>query len=141
MNRLLKKLYGNKSGYTLAELLVVVAIIGILITVSVPAFTAQIGKARKVANQANLRAARAAAVADYLGNYDNAEESVVYAYDIESGTVMLETSVPSGLNDVAIDEASEKEVYKEIYIRIIAESVSMGTRSSVGREMVLLYAK
>lgn len=37
----------RKKGFTLAELLIVVAIIGVLVTVSVPVFTAQRSKSRR----------------------------------------------------------------------------------------------
>ena len=37
----------NKKGFTLAELLIVVAIIGVLVAVSIPIFTAQLEKARE----------------------------------------------------------------------------------------------
>ena len=56
MKGLMKKVRGNKKGFTLAELLVVVAIVGILVAISIPVFTAQLSKARKATNQANLRA-------------------------------------------------------------------------------------
>ena len=47
MKSLLKKARENKKGFTLAELLVVVAIVGILVAISIPVFTAQLGKARR----------------------------------------------------------------------------------------------
>lgn len=72
----------NKKGFTLAELLIVVAIIGVLVAISIPIFTAQLQKARLATNQANARAAYAAAVAAYLtddkvrgGTYDAGEGS------------------------------------------------------------------
>ncbi|MEE0956328.1 MAG: hypothetical protein U0L49_11025 [Eubacterium sp.] len=49
-----------------AELLIVVAIIGVLAAISIPILTAQLKKARLAANQANTRAAYAAAVAERL---------------------------------------------------------------------------
>ena len=52
----------SKKGFTLAELLVVVAIIGILVSVSIPIFTAQLEKSREATDLANLRSAYAAAV-------------------------------------------------------------------------------
>lgn len=56
----------NRKGFTLAELLIVVAIIGVLVAVSIPIFTAQLKKARLATNQANARAAKAALVATVL---------------------------------------------------------------------------
>ena len=83
MKSLFKKVRGNKKGFTLAELLVVVAIVGILVAISIPVFTAQLSKARKATNLANLRAAKAAAVAEYLTG--EKEGTMYYNYDIASG--------------------------------------------------------
>lgn len=49
----------NKKGFTLAELLVVVAIIGVLVAVSIPIFTGQLEKAREATDLANIRSAYA----------------------------------------------------------------------------------
>ena len=56
----------NKKGFTLAELLIVVAIIAVLVAISIPIFTSQLEKAREATDLANIRAAKAAAVAAYL---------------------------------------------------------------------------
>jgi prepilin-type N-terminal cleavage/methylation domain-containing protein len=56
----------NRKGFTLAELLIVVAIIAVLVAISIPIFHAQLRKARLAANQANGRAAFSAAEAAYL---------------------------------------------------------------------------
>ena len=76
-----KKL-SNKKGFTLAELLVVVAIIAVLVAVSIPIFSAQTKKANLATNQANARAAKAAAVTSVLGG----ETSTVFKYEIKAGT-------------------------------------------------------
>ena len=55
----------DKKGFTLAELLIVVAIIGVLVAVSIPIFTSQLEKSKEATDIANLRAAKAAAVAAY----------------------------------------------------------------------------
>ncbi len=52
----MKKLHKNEKGFTLAELLIVVAIIGVLVAISIPIFTSQLEKAREATDQANLRA-------------------------------------------------------------------------------------
>lgn len=56
----------NKKGFTLAELLVVVAIIGVLVAISIPIFTSQLEKSRDAVTLANLRSAYAEAQASYL---------------------------------------------------------------------------
>ena len=45
----------NKKGFTLAELLIVVAIIAVLAAISIPIFTAQLNKPRVAADEANIR--------------------------------------------------------------------------------------
>ena len=73
----------NKKGFTLAELLIVVAIIAVLVAISIPIFTSQLKKARVAVNQANARAGEAAAYAAYL---DDPSYNLI-AYDIRSGKV------------------------------------------------------
>ena len=49
----------NKKGFTLAELLIVLAILAILIAIAIPVFSAQLENARRQADHANLRSAYA----------------------------------------------------------------------------------
>ena len=56
----------KRNGFTLAELLIVVAIIAVLVAVSIPIFTGQIDKARASTDMANVRAAKAASVTEYM---------------------------------------------------------------------------
>ena len=46
----------NTKGFTLAELLIVVAIIAVLVAISIPVFTSQLHKARVATDWANVRA-------------------------------------------------------------------------------------
>lgn len=124
MKNLLKKFRENKKGFTLAELLVVVAIVGILVAISIPVFTAQLGKARRATNNANLRAAKAAAVSEYLtsDNNDGNTDTITYEYEVKTGTIVDDAAtVPSGSTPLVInDETSiaDNTVYTYIYVTI-----------------------
>lgn len=58
----------NNKGFTLAELLIVVAIIAVLVAIAIPVFTAQLEKAREATDAANLRAAYAVGMAEAISN-------------------------------------------------------------------------
>mgnify|MGYP004597332387 FL=1 len=49
----------KKQGFTLAELLIVVAIIAVLVGIAIPVFTSQLEKAREATDAANIRDAYA----------------------------------------------------------------------------------
>lgn len=62
------KKMNNRKGFTLAELLIVVAIIAVLVAIAIPIFSAQLEKSREATDLANIRSAYATLVADYLNN-------------------------------------------------------------------------
>ena len=61
----------NKKGFTLMEMLIVVAIIVVLVAIAIPVFTGQIEKANQATDAANVRAAYAEAVVSALENDGN----------------------------------------------------------------------
>lgn len=65
MNRAKKKLQGKK-GFTLMEMLIVVAIIAILIAILIPTFSNALDEARIAADTANVRAYYAELMVDYM---------------------------------------------------------------------------
>lgn len=58
----------NKKGFTLAELLIVVAIIAVLVAIAIPIFTKQLEKSRESTDISNVRSAAAQVVATYLSD-------------------------------------------------------------------------
>ena len=52
--------YRSKNGFTLAELLIVVAIIAVLVAVSIPIFNGQLEKARRAVDMQNARIIKSA---------------------------------------------------------------------------------
>ena len=61
----------NTKGFTLAELLIVVAIIAVLVAVAIPVFTTQLEKAREATDIANMRSAVAAVKVAVLSGVDS----------------------------------------------------------------------
>mgnify|MGYP004455367287 CR=1 FL=1 len=56
----------KRNGFTLTELLIVVAIIGVLVAVSIPVFSQQLEKSREATDLANVRSAYAELMADVM---------------------------------------------------------------------------
>lgn len=56
----------NRKGFTLAELLIVVAIIAVLVAIAIPVFTNQLEKSRESTDASNIRAAYAEVAAAAL---------------------------------------------------------------------------
>ena len=80
----MKKMNNNK-GFTLAELLIVVAIIAVLVAISIPIFTTQLEKAREATDMANVRSAYAEVVAAYLTNGQEEATAEVTAVQTQDG--------------------------------------------------------
>ena len=74
----------NKKGFTLAELLIVVAIIAVLVAIAIPVFSAQLEKSREATDVANIRSAYASLVSDYLLD-PKSNDFVVSAKQVTAG--------------------------------------------------------
>ena len=61
----------NRKGFTLAELLIVVAIIAVLVAIAVPLFVGSLNKAKEARDNANIRAVRGAAAVYVLEKADD----------------------------------------------------------------------
>ena len=62
----MKKL--NTKGFTLAELLIVVAIIAVLVAIAIPVFSNQLERAKIAADEANVRSWYGEVVSEHLGS-------------------------------------------------------------------------
>lgn len=95
----------KNKGFTLAELLIVVAIIAILVAISLPLFSSQIAKANLQADQTHVSAAKASAVAEYLDS--NSHDTITYYFD--AGIAMANKNNSEGIAGYG---KSTKEPYK-----------------------------
>lgn len=64
----------NKKGFTLMEMLIVVAIIAVLVAIAIPVLSNNLHKARVAADWANVRAFYASLQADYLMTGERVQE-------------------------------------------------------------------
>ena len=84
---MLKKLT-NKKGFTLMEMLIVVAIIAILVAIAIPTFNSALNKSKVAADTANIRSGYAAVQVQIL-----TEEGAAGTYGLnDDGTVVAITA-------------------------------------------------
>lgn len=105
------KRWKNNQGFTLAELLIVVAIIAVLVVISIPVFSGRLEAARESADQANERAAKAAIVTEYLEEqeagtrYYNAEQGILVGEQAQAGEAYGQSAANKGkVIQVSIDQ-------------------------------------
>ena len=125
----------NKKGFTLAELLVVVAIIGVLVAISIPIFTSQLRKAKVATDQANARAGKAAAVAAALEA--QSESALTYYYDAATGAAVASATKPTDItaygktNDAKVADKIEGVTADNTDLTTKIVKVSIGTDNKV----------
>lgn len=101
MNKLTTKRL-NKKGFTLTELLIVIAIIGILIAILIPTVSNALNKAKQSTDDANIRGAYAVYSACYLLDDDTDLQAAGVDPDDYNDTTTGKIIAPSVLGD---DEA------------------------------------
>ena len=82
----------NRKGFTLAELLIVVAIIAVLVAVAIPVFSAQLEKSREATDVANIRSAYAEVVTKYLENPTTASKTPTISVKAQQKQAGCQTS-------------------------------------------------
>lgn len=99
----MKKMMKNRKGFTLMEMLIVVAIIAILVIIAIPTFNSALAKARAATDVANIRSGYAAALVEAMTNGVN-DNDVTY-YLQKDGSV---SNANSGREDYQTQGESSK---------------------------------
>lgn len=86
----------NNKGFTLAELLIVVAIIAVLVAIAIPVFTNQLEKSREATDASNIRAAYAEIAASALTDPDTPKSAT-----IEKKQTVAEWQSKDSMKDIA----------------------------------------
>lgn len=91
-------------GFTLAELLIVVAIIAVLVGISIPVFSSQLEKSREAKDLANVRAAYAQVMIAAINEDRNIEyndepiyQNGIYSIDVELGQKKVDWDIKDDL--------------------------------------------
>lgn len=81
----------NNKGFTLMEMLIVVAIIAVLVAIAIPTFTSSLNKARVATDEANIRSGYASAMLEVL-TADKPDTDVTYTLNSDGSVSTTATS-------------------------------------------------
>ena len=110
----LKNKMKNKKGFTLMEMLIVIAIMVVLMAIAIPTFSNQLEGARIATDDANLRSAKSVAMTSAIGQVEKIGEvkmEIGCIYDYEKGEFVAK-------NTTVKDEWKAKSKKYEGFLRI-----------------------
>ena len=93
ISKLLKK---NEKGFTLMEMLIVVAIIAVLVAIAIPTFNSSLNKAKQATDEANIRAGYASVMLNILQDETAGNVTATTTYWLKTdGSVEAAAAAPT----------------------------------------------
>lgn len=107
MKDMIKRVREEKGGFTLAELLIVVAIILVLVAIAVPVFTGNLDQARKAVDEGNKSNVKSVAAVAYMNAETKAKGTGAAAangtYYVDADNNVVKLADGSSMPDTAKD--------------------------------------
>ena len=100
----------NNKGFTLAELLIVVAIIAVLVAIAIPVFTSQLEKSKEATDMANVRSAYAEVLAEYLSDSQTHTATVALKSNTDNVKGTYEAIAGVAATDIIGNKATSVDV-------------------------------
>ena len=134
-----KKRKSNKKGFTLMEMLIVVAIIGILIAIAIPTFSNALTKARIAADEANLRSYYSEQITAYMLDGKKIDSVAAGAkdvtvsgtkYTLQAGTYQAEVKTDGDETTLVITYTPSNSKYSAVKIPGEASTSTSGSTST-----------
>lgn len=129
MKEMIKKIREEKGGFTLAELLIVVAIVLVLVAIAVPVFTGALDKANEAVENANIHAVKSAGATQILLTSENKDLTGPWKVeaDVDEHGNISNLKVTEQQAD-GIEEKADKQgnVYK-VTAKVVATDVTTPT--------------
>ena len=119
-----------KKGFTLAELLIVVAIIAILVAIGIPVFNSQLEKSKEAADAANIRSKYAEMMTELVsGSYDYDTDNNKYVVELIQNKDYWQTSM--GLPFDKINGYPKKNGKATLYYKDDLSILDFGNNTSI----------